>query len=163
MYYKPIVEHPIYKEKRSWHADGRGKLIEILRNDDYLYDEDFGQSYITTVSPGITKAWHFHAKQTDRMMLVHGTIRFGGVRVDVSENMQDSKEQVLLDLVVSALDPCIIKIPPNIYHGFKNLGNEEAFIINIPDLPYDHKDPDEDRAPPDAFKHIFDWNACLDG
>jgi dTDP-4-dehydrorhamnose 3,5-epimerase len=43
--------------------DERGWLMEILRNDDEIYNE-FGQVYITTAYPEVVKAWHMHKKQT---------------------------------------------------------------------------------------------------
>ena len=36
--------------------DDRGRLMEILRNDDEIYQK-FGQVYMTTVYPGVVKAW----------------------------------------------------------------------------------------------------------
>jgi dTDP-4-dehydrorhamnose 3,5-epimerase len=39
--------------------DERGRLMEILRNDDDIFSK-FGQVYITTTYPGVVKAWHCH-------------------------------------------------------------------------------------------------------
>ena len=39
--------------------DDRGRLMEILRSDDEIFQK-FGQVYMTTAFPGIVKAWHFH-------------------------------------------------------------------------------------------------------
>jgi len=39
--------------------DDRGRLAEILRVDDPIY-EGFGQVYFTTAYPGVVKAWHAH-------------------------------------------------------------------------------------------------------
>ena len=39
--------------------DERGRLMEILRCDDALFRK-FGQVYMTTVYPGVVKAWHYH-------------------------------------------------------------------------------------------------------
>jgi len=156
-YYTKVVEEPIRVYPRSWNVDGRGQLAEILRMDDQLF-KDFrgnkvGQFYCTTVSPCITKAWHMHKKQTDRMMLLAGCVRFGCV---------DPDDDVLLDLVVDAQDPCMIIIPPRIAHGFKNVGSTPAYIVNVPDHMYDSTNPDEHRFPAHSFE-CFDWNASLDG
>ena len=48
------------------HADERGRLMEILRRDDEVF-VGFGQVYVTTVYPGIVKAWHYHKCQTDNL------------------------------------------------------------------------------------------------
>ena len=49
--------------------DERGRLMEILRCDDPLF-EKFGQVYVTTVYPGVVKAWHYHKIQTDNIAVV---------------------------------------------------------------------------------------------
>lgn len=155
--YTKIVENPIEVFRRRWNADGRGKLMEGLRADDPLFNNDFGQVYVTTIRPQTTKAWHMHQKQTDRMLLLRGTVRFGGVSI-----RDDGVPCVVLDFVVTDLDPYLIKIPPTVYHGFKNIGEEEAYVINIPDKMYDHTTPDEYRRQATYFSK-FDWEACLDG
>ena len=43
--------------------DERGWFMEILRNDDEIF-QNFGQIYITTAYPGVVKGWHCHKKQT---------------------------------------------------------------------------------------------------
>ncbi|PIY36440.1 MAG: dTDP-4-dehydrorhamnose 3,5-epimerase, partial [Candidatus Aenigmarchaeota archaeon CG_4_10_14_3_um_filter_37_21] len=45
-------------------SDYRGRLMEIIRSDDEIFKK-FGQVYMTTVSPGIVKGWHYHKKQSD--------------------------------------------------------------------------------------------------
>ena len=54
--------------------DDRGRLMEILREDDPIFRR-FGQVYMTTAYPGIIKAWHYHKKQTDSFTCVHGAMR----------------------------------------------------------------------------------------
>ena len=39
--------------------DERGRLMEILRNDDDIFT-GFGQVYLTTTYPQVVKAWHYH-------------------------------------------------------------------------------------------------------
>ena len=51
--------------------DERGYLMEMLRSDDPVF-ERFGQSYVTAVYPGVVKGWHYHRKQTDHFVCVHG-------------------------------------------------------------------------------------------
>lgn len=55
-------------------ADERGRLIEILRSDETLF-EKFGQVYVTTNNPGVIKAWHLHKVQTDNVACVKGMIK----------------------------------------------------------------------------------------
>ena len=54
--------------------DERGRLMEILRSDDEIYDK-FGQAYMTTAYPGVVKAWHFHKFQVDHFAVVKGMMK----------------------------------------------------------------------------------------
>jgi hypothetical protein len=54
--------------------DERGWLMEILRNDDDIF-ENFGQVYMTTAYPGVVKGWHLHKKQTDNFTCIHGMMK----------------------------------------------------------------------------------------
>ena len=53
--------------------------------------------------------------------------------------------------------PILVKIPRLVCHGFKTEGDKEAVVINVPTLPYNHKEPDEIRI--DAFRNDipYDW------
>jgi dTDP-4-dehydrorhamnose 3,5-epimerase len=152
-YYTKIVKNPIQIYRRRWNADGRGKLLEGLRNDDKVYQEDFGQIYVTTILPKTIKAWHLHENQKDRMLLLQGLVRFVGISYEGLH---------ILDFVVSDVDPYLIVIPAGIIHGFQNLGDKEAYIMNIPDKAYNRENPDERRLPVDYYKD-FNWNISLDG
>ncbi len=54
--------------------DERGRLMEILRNDDDVFVK-FGQVYLTTTYPGVVKAWHYHKKQDDFITCVKGMLK----------------------------------------------------------------------------------------
>nr|MBP7529564.1 dTDP-4-dehydrorhamnose 3,5-epimerase family protein [Syntrophorhabdaceae bacterium] len=54
--------------------DERGRLMEILRNDDDIFTQ-FGQVYMTTTYPGVVKAWHYHKKQEDFIACIKGMIK----------------------------------------------------------------------------------------
>ena len=58
-------------KKLSPIPDERGRLMEILRNDDEMF-ERFGQVYLTTAYPGVVKAWHAHEFQDDNMTVLKG-------------------------------------------------------------------------------------------
>ena len=63
-------------KKLSIHCDERGRLMEMLRADDKECNNiKFGQIYMTTAYPGVTKAWHYHKKQTDHFVCVRGMMK----------------------------------------------------------------------------------------
>lgn len=132
--------------------DERGWLMEIFRCDNPLYTS-FGQVYLTTAYPGVVKAWHYHKKQTDNFTCIRGMMKV--VLYDARKEAQTYKE--LMELFIGERNPVLIHVPPGIYHGFKAIGSETAYFVNIPTLPYDYKNPDEYRLPPDSSEIPYDW------
>lgn len=181
--YKKIIENPILIEDRKWIYDHRGSLVEVVRGDptiDPTYGPvdtfRFGQVYCTTIRPGVVKGFHLHKRQTDRIFLLQGMVRFVGIRVQdpVSETtsatlaIESSKQwnipdDIILDLIVTAQDPKLITIPPMIWHAFQNIGSVDALVINVPDIAYNYKNPDEIRVDPCDPSIGFPWDICLNG
>jgi dTDP-4-dehydrorhamnose 3,5-epimerase len=54
--------------------DERGRLMEILRQDDDIFMK-FGQMYLTTGYPGVVKAWHYHKAQFDHFCVLKGMMK----------------------------------------------------------------------------------------
>lgn len=132
--------------------DERGWLMEILRCDEEIF-EKFGQVYLTTAYPGVVKAWHYHKKQTDNFTCVHGMMKVA--LYDAREDSSTYKE--INEFFIGERNPLLIKVPPLVYHGFKAIGTETAYFISIPTHPYNYKDPDEYRLPPDTKEIPYDW------
>jgi dTDP-4-dehydrorhamnose 3,5-epimerase len=68
-----------------------------------------------------------------------------------------STYKALIELFIGERNPLLIQVPPGVYHGFKAIGNETAYFVSIPTLPYDYKQPDEYRLPPDSSEIPYDW------
>jgi len=132
--------------------DGRGKLMEIMRCDDEIF-EKFGQAYFTTAFPGVVKAWHYHKKQDDHFVCLQGKIKLG--LYDAREGSKTKGE--VNEFILTLEDPFLVKIPKGVYHGFKCVADVESMIINIPTMAYNPKEPDEYRL--DAFDNDipYDW------
>ncbi|MGB2599795.1 MAG: dTDP-4-dehydrorhamnose 3,5-epimerase family protein [Candidatus Omnitrophota bacterium] len=131
--------------------DERGRLMEIFRRDDDIF-EQFGQVYMTTAFPGVVKAWHYHKKQTDNFTCIRGKMRLG---------LYDAREGSptfgnVEEHVISLENPLLVQIPPDVYHGFKCISDEEAVVINTVTEPYDPGNPDEHRV--DAFENDIPFN-----
>ncbi len=132
--------------------DERGRLMEILRTDDELF-EKFGQVYITTAYPGVVKAWHYHRLQTDNMAVIKGMMKI--VIYDARKGSPTYGE--VNEFFLGEHNFKLIQIPPMVYHGFKCIGQEEAIVINIPTQPYNHEHPDEYRVDPYDKSIPYDW------
>ncbi|NJD76646.1 MAG: dTDP-4-dehydrorhamnose 3,5-epimerase [Candidatus Methanoperedens sp.] len=132
--------------------DERGWLMEILRSDDKIFT-NFGQVYITTAYPGVVKGWHYHKKQHDNFTCIRGMMK-----VALYDGREDSPTNgTVMELFSGEKNPVLIHVPPGIYHGFKAVGMETAYFLNIPTLPYNYEEPDEFRLPPDTREIPYDW------
>ena len=132
--------------------DERGRLMEILRSDDPLFLK-FGQVYMTTVYPGVVKAWHYHKLQTDTFAVLRGTLK-----LVIYDPREDSPSHGEIDeFFIGEHNPLLVQIPPMIYHGFKGVGTEEAIVLNCPNEPYNREAPDEYRLDAHTDEIPYDW------
>ena len=65
-----MIEGVVLRELKAI-TDERGWLMELMRPDWEVF-EKFGQVYLTTVYPGVVKAWHYHKKQTNHIICIRG-------------------------------------------------------------------------------------------
>jgi dTDP-4-dehydrorhamnose 3,5-epimerase len=133
--------------------DDRGRLMEMLRADDPQFDE-FGQVYLSTTYPGVVKAWHYHKLQKDNFVCVKGMVKL--VLADTRDGSPTKGE--INEFVVGELNPLLVQVPIGVYHGWKCIGTEEAYVINVTTKTYNYKDPDEYRLDPHQNGVIaYDW------
>jgi dTDP-4-dehydrorhamnose 3,5-epimerase len=126
------------------HEDGH--VTEVARAGWEILERPIVQVHITTTLPGRTRAWGLHPAGTDRLFVVSGLLKlvvFDGRRASPSHGR-------LNEFVVSEKNPALLVIPPNLYHGWKNIGTSEAVIINMPDRMYDYEQPDALDLPWDS-------------
>jgi len=132
--------------------DERGYLMEMLRSDWEEY-EKFGQVYVTAAFPGVVKAWHYHELQTDHFVCVRGM-----AKVVLYDRREDSPTyRQVNEFFIGERNPCLIKIPPLVVHGFKGIGQDVALIVNVPTELYNYEHPDEYRLPFDTDEIPYDW------
>lgn len=149
--------HGLQTKKLKKIKDERGYLMEILRADDPFF-EKFGQVYLTTCRPGYAKAWHYHDLQNDHFCVVKGMAKVA--LYDGRENSPTKGE--INDFEIGEDNPMLIFIPRGVYHGFTALGDEPAVLINTITETYNHKSPDEHRAPFNDPEIGYDWG-CSEG
>lgn len=132
--------------------DERGYLMEMLRSD-WPEFMNFGQVYITAAYPDVIKAWHYHKLQWDHFVCVSGMARV--VLYDPRKNSPTLGEVNVFHL--GYLNPMLLKIPPEVYHGFTAEGNEKTLIVNLPTEVYNYQQPDEYRLPYDDPAIPYSW------
>jgi dTDP-4-dehydrorhamnose 3,5-epimerase len=132
--------------------DERGRLMELLRADDELFQQ-FGQVYITTTYPQVVKAWHFHKIQTDNIAVVKGMVKLA--LYDPREGSPTRGE--VNEFCIGEHNPLLIQIPKEVYHGWMCISEEESIAINIPTEVYRYDAPDEHRIHPHDNDIPYDW------
>lgn len=132
--------------------DERGRLMELLRADDEIFDK-FGQVYMTTCFPGVIKAWHYHEFQQDNTAVLHGMVKMA-----LFDDRRDSSTYgELVELYCGEHNPVLVQVPPFVVHGFKCIGDKEAIIINIPNMPHNREQPDMVRIDPHDNHIPYNW------
>ncbi|MCX8021296.1 MAG: dTDP-4-dehydrorhamnose 3,5-epimerase family protein [Syntrophorhabdaceae bacterium] len=132
--------------------DERGRLMEILRSDEGIF-ERFGQVYMTTTYPQVVKAWHYHKIQDDFIVCIKGMLKL--VLYDDREGSPTRGE--IDEFFIGEFNPCLIKVPSMVYHGWKCISVDEAIVINIPTEPYNRENPDEFRIDPHINNIPYSW------
>lgn len=116
------------KRVETFNADGthNGYLVELGK------DGEKTTAYLTVTKPGAFKGYHLHQRRTSNFVLLKGKLKV--IVVDGKR-----REEILLDGNNSQR----LAVPTNVYTALDNVGNEDAWLINIPVPPYDPSDRDE--------------------
>jgi dTDP-4-dehydrorhamnose 3,5-epimerase len=132
--------------------DERGRLMEMLRVDDPIFDK-FGQVYLSTTLPGVVKGWHAHRQQNDCITCVKGMIKL----VAYDARPDSPTHGLINEFFIGEHNPLLVKIPIGVQHGWKCVGEVEAYIINVVTEPYRYDQPDEQRVDPHDNDIPYDW------
>jgi len=135
------------------HEDGT--LAEIARADWPEVDAPIVHVHVTTTEPGRIRAWGLHQRSTDRLFVVKGLVSI----VVFDGRIGSPTAGTVNEFKVSERNPGLLVIPPNLYHGWKVIGTDEAFIVNMPTSAYDYAHPDALDLPYDsaAAVEIVPW------
>lgn len=144
--------HGVHTKNLRVMPDERGRLMEILRCDDELF-EKFGQVYMTTNYPGVVKGWHYHHKQSDNVTCIKGMIKL--VLFDGRKDSPTYRE--INEFFLGEYKPLLVHIPPYVYHGWKCISETESMVVNTVTEPYNYEHPDEHRAEWNDPEIGYDW------
>ncbi len=132
--------------------DERGRLVELFRVD-VPGAHLVGQVHMTTLFPGVVKAWHRHRRRTDTLTVVSGLVRLG--LYDTREGSKTENE--LNEFFLGDHGPIAITVPPGVWFGLKGCGTRESLVVVVTDLPNDPRMPDEEHMDPVLNEIPFDW------
>jgi len=131
-------------------ADERGSVMHMLRSDDPEF-EAFGEIYFSTVFPGVVKGWHLHRRMTLNYTVVSGMIKL----VLFDDRPASSTRGKVEEVFIGEQNYALVKIPPEVWNGFKGIGVKPAIVANCATLPHD---PEEIvRLDPMSGEIPYDW------
>jgi dTDP-4-dehydrorhamnose 3,5-epimerase len=132
------------------HHDDGGAMTELARLrggvPEALHGFEVRQINYSEIEPGSIKAFHLHTRQTD-VWYVPPSDRVLVVLLDVRAGSATEGDQ--MRLVLGHGSSRLLRIPPGVAHGARNLGAALARIIYFVDRPFtpDPAGCDEGRLP----------------
>jgi dTDP-4-dehydrorhamnose 3,5-epimerase len=115
-----------------------GHLTEVLRQDWAVTDAPLVQVTLTTTFPGRVRAWGLHEYTTDRLFAASGSLCI----VCFDGRQTSPTYGAVNEFFLGGRNQGLVVIPPGVYHGWQNIGPDEASIISMPSRLYDHDGPD---------------------
>lgn len=107
-----------------------------------------GQCNYSVQHPGVVKAWHRHANQTDFWFCLRGHIKVGVFDQDAGRAWVQ---------VIGEQSPGLMIIPPPLWHGAATVGADRAGLFYYVTRTYDAASPDEERLAFDGVEG-FPWS-----
>ena len=107
--------------------DNRGWLAEFIKS------EHFGQIFISTTKPGITRGDHWHHTKVEKFLVIRGkaTISFRHMITN-----EITRYEVCGD------NPTVVDIPVGYTHNITNTGDDEMICLFWANQIFDPKNPD---------------------
>jgi dTDP-4-dehydrorhamnose 3,5-epimerase len=103
-------------------------------------------AYQSMVRPGKVKGWIVHRLQDDRLFVSLGTLRI--VLYDARDGSPTQGR--INEIFLGERNRAMIIIPRGVYHAVQNVGDTDAYFVNLPTRAYDHANPDKYRLPLDS-------------
>lgn len=128
------------------HSDERGWLAEFFRHDELKGALHPAMGYVSMSYPGVTRGPHEHSEQADLFVFAIGTFRLflWDDRADSPTRGHRQRH------TVGSERPVVAVIPPGIVHAYRNVGEENAFVINCPNRLYAGENKEH---PVDEIRH----------
>jgi len=126
-------------KKLNKYNDERGWLSEIWREDEDNFNPAMG--YVSITKPGVIRGPHEHKFQSDCFVFLGP----GSFELSLWDRRADSStngEHVKIE--VGENNPTMVIVPPGVVHGYKAIGKNPAFSVNLPDKLYKGKDKKEE-------------------
>ena len=107
--------------------DNRGDLFEWIKS------EDFGQIFVSTTKPGITRGNHYHHTKTEKFLVIRGEAEIGFRQIDSDQT---------ITYKVNGSEPTVVDIPTGYTHNITNTGQTELITLFWANEIFDTERPD---------------------
>ena len=114
-----------YKLKKN--EDNRGWLAEFIKS------ESFGQIFISTTKPGITRGDHWHHTKVEKFFVIKG-------KATISFRHMITNDIIRYD--VCGDEPTVVDIPVGYTHNITNTSDEEMICLFWSNQIFDPQNPD---------------------
>jgi dTDP-4-dehydrorhamnose 3,5-epimerase len=131
----------------SVHADQRGWLAELFRDDELPADAHPVMAYVSETLPGVARGPHEHVDQTDLFAFL-GPGEFCLYLWDARPN-SPTRGHRTKTIVGASNKQCVI-VPPGVVHAYRNVGDIAGWVFNAPNRLY--AGPGK-REPVDEIRH----------
>jgi dTDP-4-dehydrorhamnose 3,5-epimerase len=115
-----------------------GHLTEAFRTDWGLTESPIVQVNLTVTFPGRIRAWGIHRFTVDRLFAATGSLCI----VCYDGRRESPTFRLVNEFMLGERNQGLVVIPPGVFHGWKNIGADEATIVSMPSQLYDHDGPD---------------------
>jgi dTDP-4-dehydrorhamnose 3,5-epimerase-like enzyme len=113
-----------------------GFLIEMFKDD----AGEKTEVYLSAAIPGAFKGYHLHRVRAARYVCLRGRMRI----ILYTQQPENGKVKwVRQEHILDAKEPSRLFIPKDVATGLENIGDEEGWLVNYPDPPYDPNLKDE--------------------
>jgi len=124
----------------------QGHLTEVFRADWGFTETRIVQVNMTATFAREVRAWGIHRFTIDRLFAASGSLCI----VCYDGRRQSTTFGCINEFFLGERNQGLVVIPPGVYHGWKNIGDDEAVIVSMPSRPYDHAAPDRWELPWDS-------------
>lgn len=107
--------------------DNRGWLAEFIKS------PAFGQIFVSTTKPGITRGNHFHHTKVEKFLVIAGKALI---------NLRPLNGEGIMEYSVSGEDLRVIDIPPGYTHSITNIGEDDLITLFWSDEIFNSDAPD---------------------
>jgi dTDP-4-dehydrorhamnose 3,5-epimerase len=137
------------------YVDDRGWLVEIFRQDEMEEKYFPVMGYISMTAAGIVRGPHEHLDQADCFVFI-GPSNF---KVILWDNRKTSPTYMVRQVLYAGEDaPKSILVPPGVVHAYKNVGDKQGMVVNVPNRLFAGKGRKE---PVDEIRHELAANSIF--